>query len=144
LKAYGARTVALDIVFSEPSNTASDAVLAGAFRKSGNVVAGYFFRQEEGKPITLELLQRSKVNDVRLDSGVQVIPVMTFPTVEMNIAIITDASSSTGFFNILPDRDGILRVGNLIALYGGEAYPALPLSALRHYLDNRIILDIAP
>lgn len=143
LKAYGAKTVALDIVFSEPSNAASDAALARAFRKSGNVIAGYFFRREAGKAVARELLRRSRVNAVKLGNDVQEVPVFTFPNVEMNIPMISDASNSTGFFNILPDRDGIVRVATLVAVYGGDVYPSLPLAALRHYLGNGITLDIA-
>ncbi len=143
LDTYGAKTIAMDIVFSEPSNASSDKELAGALRKSGNVIAGYFFRGEEGKPATVELLQRTKVSDVRLGSEVQGLPVVTFPGVEMNIPIISDAARSAGFFNILPDRDGILRFATLVALYRGDAYPSLPLAALRHHLANKLIIDVA-
>lgn len=143
LKVYGAKTVALDIVFSEHSNAASDKALAVAFRKSGNIIAGYFFRREAGKPVARELLQRSRVNNVRLGSNVQEAPVFTFPNVEMNIPMISAASSSTGFFNILPDRDGILRAATLVAVYERDVYPSLPLAALRHYLGNGITLDVA-
>src|SRR5271169_2825461 len=62
LNGYCAKTIAMDIVLSEPSNASSDTELAGAFRKSGNVVAVYFFRGEEGKRVASQLLQRSKIS----------------------------------------------------------------------------------
>lgn len=142
LKEYGAKTVALDIVFSEPSNAESDSALAGSFRRNQNVIGGYFFRQEEGKPAALDLLQRSKMDDVISGSGVQGIPVPAFPKVEMNIPAISAAAGGTGFFNVVPDRDGIVRVAELVAMYGGNVYPSLPLAALRHYLGNGITMAV--
>src|SRR5258706_5235299 len=55
LKAEGARVIALDVVFSDPSPKAADFDLSGddralddSLRKAGNVVLGYFFRGEPG------------------------------------------------------------------------------------------------
>lgn len=145
LKSYGAKTVALDIVFSEPSNPDSDTALSDAIHKSGNVIAGYFFRSEEEsqQSAPLELLESSRIKIIRMRGNVTQVPVVTYPYVETNIPPISKASINSGFFNIIPDKDGIMRTSNLVMLYEGEIYPSLPLSALRHYLGNEIILDIA-
>ncbi|MBM4136038.1 MAG: adenylate/guanylate cyclase domain-containing protein [Nitrospira sp.] len=145
LKSYGAKTVALDIVFSEPSNPDSDTALSDAIQKSGNVIAGYFFRSEEEsqQSASLELLEPSRIKIIRMRGNVTQVPVVTYPYVETNIPPISKASINSGFFNIIPDKDGIMRTSNLAMLYGGEMYPSLPLSALRHYLGNEIILDVA-
>jgi len=144
LKSYGAKTVALDIVFSETSDLHSDKALSEAMRKSGNVVAGYFFRyEEEGQTAALELLQPSKIKVVRATEDVKEVPIITYPNVELNIPVISEASAGSGFFNILPDKDGIIRTANLLMLYDGEVYPSLALSALRHYMEGEIMLDIA-
>jgi adenylate cyclase len=47
---YGTKVTALDIVFSEPQNAAADRALAGSIKKAGNVVLGYFFREEKNEP----------------------------------------------------------------------------------------------
>ncbi|MEW6068834.1 MAG: adenylate/guanylate cyclase domain-containing protein [Nitrospirota bacterium] len=145
LKSYGVKTIALDIVFSEPSNSESDKALSEVIRKSGNVVSGYFFRhEEESKSDTVtELLQHSRIKVVRVQENVTEVPVLTYPNLETNLALISKASVSSGFFNIIPDRDGIIRVSNMLMLYEGDIYPSLALSALRHYLGSEIILDIA-
>ena len=44
LKEYGAKVVALDIVFSEPSDSREDAVLSKTIEKNGSVILGYFFQ----------------------------------------------------------------------------------------------------
>ena len=53
LKADGARVIALDMVFSDPSPkepgydlSNDDRVLAAALSEAGNVVLGYFFRRD--------------------------------------------------------------------------------------------------
>src|SRR5690349_7821926 len=49
LAEYGTKVTALDIVFSEPQAEARDRALARAVKSSGNVVMGYFLRNEQQK-----------------------------------------------------------------------------------------------
>ncbi len=143
LKHYGAKTIALDIVFSEPSQPQEDKALAKAIRRSGNVVAGYFFRREkeETEPA---LIEPSKLKVLRISEGVEAVPFESYPYVEPNIPEISFAASSAGFFNIVPDGDGIVRQAVQVMLYDGDVYPSLPLAALRHYMGAEPVLDIAP
>jgi len=144
LSLYGAKTTALDIVFSEPSQSQEDMALAKAIRKSGNVVAGYFFRHEEEAVAEPELIQLSKIKVLRIGEGVTGVPFESYPYVEMNIPPVAGAASSAGFFNIVPDGDGIVRQAVQVMLYDGDVYPSLPLAALRHYMGAEPVLDIAP
>ncbi|MBI5050285.1 MAG: adenylate/guanylate cyclase domain-containing protein [Nitrospirae bacterium] len=146
IKSYGARTIAFDIVFSEPSNPDSDRTLSDAVREGGSVIAGYFFRQEaEKQPVAhSEILQSSKIKIIRMSENVSEVPIMTYPNVELNILPVSMASANSGFFNIVPDKDGIIRTANLLMLFDGDVYPSLSLSALRHYLGGEVMLDIAP
>lgn len=145
LKAYGARSVALDMTFSEPSTPKSDQALAEAIQESGNVVAGYFFtdQNQETSETSLQWLRRSKIKAVRLRGNVSAVPLTTYPYVEPDIPVIAQASVDAGFFNIMPDRDGVIRTSDLLILYDGEPYPSLALSALRQYLGGEVVLDIA-
>lgn len=145
IKSYGATTIAFDIVFSEASNPDSDRAFSDAIKENGNVIAGYFFRQETEKQSAeaSEALQSSKIKVVRMSENVTEVPLMTYPNVELNIPQVSEASEGAGFFNILPDKDGIIRTETLLMLYDGDPYPSLSLSSLRHYLGSEIVLDIA-
>lgn len=145
LKAYGAKTICLDIVFSETSTPESDKALAESIKKAGNVITGYFFRQEDEKQSdeSLNILKESRIKVLRIKDNVTEIPVVTFPTVETNIPIIARSSYASGFFNVIHDRDGIIRTANLLVLFNGDIYPSLPLSGLKNYLGNEIFLDVA-
>lgn len=144
LKKYGARTVALDIVFSEPSNPESDKALADSILRSGNVVAGHFFREEADSqsPEMSQLLSQSRIKVVRTQGEADTVNIPYLEYAEANLPAITRASASSAFFNIIPDSDGIIRNSNLLMLYDGDVYPSLALAALRHYLGREIILDI--
>lgn len=145
LKDYGVKTIALDIVFSETSYKESDKTLADAIKMAGNVITGYFFRQEEEKPSeeSLNILRESRVKVARIEDNVSEVPVATFSNVETNIPIISSVSYGSGFFNIIHDKDGIIRSSNLLILFDGEVYPSLSLIALKHYLNGEIVLDLA-
>jgi adenylate cyclase len=47
-----------------------------------------------------------------------------------NLSLLTEAATSTGFFNITTDQDGILRRAPLVIEYDGQFYPSLPLATL--------------
>jgi adenylate cyclase len=145
LNSYGAKTIAFDIIFSESSNPESDKALTDAIQKNGNVIAGYFFRSEGETPPkeALMLLEQSRVKIIKTIGNVSEVPVYSYPTVELNIPLIARSASSAGFFNIIPDTDGILRSTNILMLYDGYVYPSLPLAALRHYMGSEIVLEIA-
>ncbi|MBI5213736.1 MAG: adenylate/guanylate cyclase domain-containing protein [Nitrospirae bacterium] len=145
LKLYGAKTIALDIVFSEPSNPGSDKQLADAFRSSGSVVGGYFFREEteQSDSGSLSALEQSRIKILKIRDNATDVPIAGYSSVELNIPEIAQSAVSAGFFNIIQDSDGILRSSNLLMIYDGNVYPSLALSALRHYLGSEIILEAA-
>src|SRR6185369_2878505 len=53
LSADGAKVIALDMIFSEPTSPTEDRALADAIARSGRVVLGYFFRRRppEAMPV---------------------------------------------------------------------------------------------
>ncbi len=147
-----ARVAALDIVFSEPQNAEADAALAEAVRGSGNVVLGYFFRDDstdEPHPVALRQIKRSaiKLMDVIGDQsqgGEIIFPGIEFSGAEPNISVIGRGAKGFGSFNIVPQDDGIYRVANLVFKYGDDMYPSLALEALRRYYKGEIVLHMAP
>ncbi|MCX7724667.1 MAG: adenylate/guanylate cyclase domain-containing protein [Thermodesulfovibrio sp.] len=132
--------IAIDIVFSEPSNAYSDRLLSNAINK-GNTVVGYYFRDEETKINTQSYinLMQSRIKIVKLLEDVKTIPVKEFPYAELNIPSI---KAQAGFFNIIPDDDGVYRKINLIALYNGELYPHLSLKTLEKLRNTPIVLTL--
>jgi len=144
LSLYGAKVTALDIVFSEPQNQAADAALANAIAKSGNVVMGYFFREEEQPvdPTALAQMERATVKLIKVAEGVQSIPLTEYKNLDVNISKLGDKALDFGFFNAKPDGDGLYRRSSLLLLYNGDIYPSLAMNALRHYLGSDIMLEV--
>ncbi|HSC45244.1 MAG TPA: adenylate/guanylate cyclase domain-containing protein [Candidatus Acidoferrum sp.] len=77
---------------------------------------------------------------------------------EANLAVLTSAlseeKSSTGFFNIYADSDGVIRRSNLIIPYGRsqdlnewDIYASLEVQAIRSFLDlpnEQVVLEFGP
>jgi adenylate cyclase len=141
---YGTKVTALDIVFSEPQNDAADRALAASIKKAGNVVLGYFFREEKNDPpaAALAQLENAKLKLIKVTDGVQNIPIPEFTSFDLNIPIIGAGALDFGFFNARPDADGLYRRSILLLLWNGEIYPSLAMKALRHYLGSEIMLDV--
>ncbi len=163
IQGLGAASVALDIVFSEPDRTSldilreelhkdyniridfqglppmlrdNDQVMAEALRK-GPFVLGYHFNfdlaqlpQGPGEchlvPVTLPVFTvpgAKSWEEVLYDA----------PGVVCNIRVLSEAADASGFFNALPDGDGIMRRSPLVIAYEGKFYPGLALAALKMY-----------
>lgn len=144
LAQYGAKVTALDIVFSEPQNQRSDGALASSVARSGNVVMGYFFRDEEQSidPVAQLQLETAKIKLVKVADGVESIPLTEYRAVDVNLARLGKGALDFGFFNARPDGDGLYRRSVLLLLYNGDVYPSLAMKALQHYLGGEIVLDV--
>jgi len=57
-----------------------------------------------------------------------------------NLPELTRAAHFSGFFNISPDRDGILRSVPLLMKYKGEFYPSLALAVLMKAFNTKSLL----
>jgi CHASE2 domain-containing sensor protein len=57
-----------------------------------------------------------------------------------NLKKFSEAAAASGFFNISPDRDGILRRVPLIIEYKGRFYPSLALATLMRALNSNEVL----
>ena len=143
---YGTKVTALDIVFSEPQNPAADQALAASVTKAGNVVMGYFFREEqsEAPADSLAQLDSAKLKLIKIADGVQSIPIPEFSGLDLNIPAVGAGALDFGFFNARPDSDGLYRRSILLLLYNGDIYSSLAMKALNHYLGSDIMLDVKP
>lgn len=141
---YGTKVTALDIVFSESQNPTADRALATSVKKSGNVVMGYFFREEQGVllPEAVSQLENAKVKLIKVEEGVQNIPLLEYANADLNIPQIGDGAVDFGFFNARPDSDGLYRSSILLLLFNGDIYPSLSMKALQHYWGSETMLDV--
>jgi adenylate cyclase len=120
----GARGVAFDVIFSEPSfySPQDDSALGDAMARAGNVTLGV--------PLT------------RLEGGTEPPPKLFLPVAppertlpayigaQMPIAVLSSAVGVLGSVTFLPDNDGVYRSMAHLVLCGGRIVPSLPLALL--------------
>ena len=147
LKREGAAVIALDIIYLQPQDAAQDQALAQALAAPGApVIGGYFFR---GEPITLGpdaavgYLKQSRIGIVWETPDARRELVHAFPFVESNQPDLAQLFGGLGFFNYIPDLDGLIRNAPLVLGYDGDFYPSLPLAALARYLKAPIKLRLS-
>ncbi|HUU39990.1 MAG TPA: CHASE2 domain-containing protein, partial [Desulfatiglandales bacterium] len=127
----------------------NDLTLANALKRSkAKVVLGYFFHMSqkglgyeiEKKTIDTKLAQISKSKYPIIQSSPGGYPdEETFFKAyapETNLPMLTDAADSSGYFNMFPDFDGVVRWIPCIIKSGDEIFPPLSMQSLWHYLDN--------
>jgi adenylate cyclase len=132
---YGSKVTALDVVFSEAQNPASDRALAESIIMSGNVVAGHFFRNEMHPidPDVMVQIRSSRVSQLQIDEHVTSVPLSQYASMDANRAQIGQGALAYGFFNVISDMDGLFRQVPLLMLFNGDVYSSLVLQALQQY-----------
>ena len=168
LRKLGALSIGLDILFAEGDRTSINAIkkelsrdfavdlefrgvpqevtdndkrLADAL-SLGRVVLGYQFLFEEGSDsdgCLLHPLHVNRLGHVRAEESPEIFN--TARGVSCNLEILSRAAAASGFFNVSPDPDGILRRVPLIIEHKGKLYPSLALATLMRALNlNEVLL----
>ncbi len=167
LRELGALGIGLDMVFAEDDRTSmvairkeflhdfgidlefgevprdlrdSDKRLADALSR-GNVVLGYQFLFEEDSDshnCLLHSLRVNKLGDLREEEDSSVF--IHARGVCCNLKTLSQAAGASGFFNISPDPDGILRRVPLTIGYKGRFYPSLALATVMRSLGVKNVL----
>ncbi|HEY6126597.1 MAG TPA: adenylate/guanylate cyclase domain-containing protein [Candidatus Acidoferrum sp.] len=99
-----------------------------------------------GKSDRIALIQKFRP-DRLLPQGTEAnLPVLT--------NVLSEETSSTGFFNVYPDIDGVVRRSNLIIPYGRskdfsdwDIYPSLDVQTVRSFLNlpnDQVVLEFGP
>ena len=157
LRDKGALSIGLDMLFAEEDRTSihsikkeflrdfgvdlgfrnvpqnlidSDQRLADALSR-GSVLLGYQFLFEEDSDSESCLLHPLHVN--KLGHGKteeDPLPFIHARSVSCNLKIFSKATAGSGFFNVSPDSDGILRRVPLVIEHKGKLYPSLALTTL--------------
>lgn len=155
LHAAGAAVIAVDMSFPEPETHPLDEIkqrLPAATKfdpslftyyqqldgdeylsnslKGKNVILGNLFHQSDSfqkgllKPALIDWQSRTKNLPTSL----------VMSGVTANLPKLAIAAAQTGFLNIFPDDDGVLRLAPLVLEFKQQLYPSLALQATRQYL----------
>jgi adenylate cyclase len=167
LRNLGALSIGLDMLFAEEDRTSihsirkdilrdfgvdlgfrgvpqglrdNDQRLAEALSR-GPFLLGYQFLFEEDSDSEHCLLHPLRVNQIGHDKAEKDSPLFIHArSVSCNLKMFSEAAAGSGFFNVLPDSDGILRRVPLIIEHGGRLYPSLGLVTLMKALGVRDVL----
>lgn len=133
----GAKAVAFDVIFSEPSiyGPEDDAVLAAASQRFGAVIQTVYFSGQPGqsyswpadlhKPLFNIDAEGARLAGFRLAEEIQESWSALFP-----ITNIRDTAGAIGNVTGKPDPDSVFRRMNLFALFDGKAVPELAAASL--------------
>ena len=126
----------------------SDMDLAKAIANSqAKVVLGYFFHMSS-KSLDYELPSQEielRLKQIQSSMYPQLVydgkppsssPFVTAYAPEINLEIFNNAAQSSGFFNMIADRDGVLRWMPLLIRCGDGLFPPLSILCVWHYLDH--------
>jgi adenylate cyclase len=130
-----------------------DDVLARAIRESRRAVLGDFFFMNPGEVPHLRegeatqmpaLAEQSEYPVVRKRKSLEDVPYIPRPhLVRGNIPVIAGAGRAFGFFNMVPDTDGVVRAVPLVMEYQGRYLMPLSIQTLRYGGDpSAWILDL--
>jgi adenylate cyclase len=170
LRELGALSIGLDILFGEEDRTSIHTIRRELLRDFGinlgfrevpqdlrdndqrfadalskvPVVLGYQFLFEEDSDSESCLLHPLHVNKLGYDkAGEDSRLFIHARSVSCNLRVFSEAAAGSGFFNVSPDTDGILRRVPLIIEHRGRLYPSLALGTLMKALGvNDVLLKM--
>jgi adenylate cyclase len=157
----------------------ADKQFASAIQRFGTVVLGNFFLHTEAdlrgmddktldtyanqiasysfpsvRPLRPETGKRDRVSLMEKFQPDNLLPKGTEANLEVLSSALSEESSTTGFFNVYPDVDGVVRQANLIIPYGRskdfndwDIYPSLDVQAVRYYFrlpNEQVVLEYGP
>ncbi|MGE5698675.1 MAG: CHASE2 domain-containing protein [Deltaproteobacteria bacterium] len=169
IREAGAAAVGLDMVFAEPDRTSLNS-LSGEIRRdlgAGMALAGippdaldtdralaqalsgvpavlgyqFDFGSPRGRSCVLHPLRAA----IRSDGGEdESMGLFDAPGVVCNLPVLSRAAGSSGFFNVTPDSDGMLRRVPLVIRHKGALYPSLALAVYLRARGGDAVLEAGP
>jgi serine phosphatase RsbU (regulator of sigma subunit) len=131
----------IDFIFTDRISESDDQPLIDATRKAGNVYYGLDFgrlsKKSEIKPASPQTDNRQYSDSKRWPTRLKGDPKRFWAGTKPRApyGALSLASKGTGFLNLTPDPDGIIRRLPLLVRYQGVIYPSLSLRALCDYLN---------
>jgi adenylate cyclase len=131
-----AKVIAFDIVFADRVQDEKNSLHLEQALRAAPVILGYYLSSEAGARRTGVLPQ--PFGSSVLAPGTQVTHWTGYGA---NLPQLGAAAKAQGFFNPIPDSDGVVRSLPLLAEFEGKLYESLALTTLRHYLSaERMVL----
>ena len=144
--------IGLDMAFPEPDRNSPkvvletlgldaqnvkdyDEILATAFKKS-HLVSGHIF-DFSSTNVKGKIPNTSSVIIQKGYTGQEYLP--EAKGLISNISLLQDSTTSSGFFNMISDEDGVTRSVPLLIKYKGAIYPSLSLELVRTLWKNSMI-----
>jgi CHASE2 domain-containing sensor protein len=138
----------VDFIHESRKNADNDLALANAIKNSSaTVVLGYFFHMSEAElgyrleqSAIDQQLQRISASKYALimskaqDMGV--VPFLRAYAPESNLEMFTAAATSSGYFSVKSDPDGVVRWMPLMIQGGEDLFPPLAVVCAWHYLGK--------
>lgn len=143
LSTLGATVVAFDVLFAEPErlDAAGDARLAAAFARVPVVVGHGFTFEAPAPPTGCELHPADLAERQRGDQPPRA-GLFEATGAICALPALASAAGASGFINVTPDPDGLLRRMPLLLRYRDRVYPALPLAAAHRMTGGgALVLD---
>lgn len=157
----------------------ADKQFAAAIQRFGAVVLGNFFLHTEAdlrglddktldayanqiafysfpsvRPLHPETGKQDRISLMEKFAPDNLLPKGTEANLEVLTSALSEEASSTGFFNVYPDVDGVVRQSNLIIPYGRskdfsewDIYASLDVQAVRSYFrlpNEQVVLEYGP
>jgi adenylate cyclase len=127
----------------------NDQKFAGALSRFDNTILGYFLFFEKSETLTQ--------NKQRVDDFVNILSFQAYPQVihpeyggkmachfceakglEPNLPKLAENAKNFGFFNVIPDADGVVRREPVIVRYQDGYYPSLDVAAVLAYHNSSL------
>lgn len=132
----------------------NDKLLADAIVKSSSkIVLGHFFHMDPKAAARLSQsdleahqanIKGSRHKFVRYESAAaQNVPMIEAQLPQSNIKMIAEATEYSGYFNMFPDPDGVVRWIPAVFKFNDELYAPLSLVAASAFLDNPLSVNVA-
>jgi adenylate cyclase len=141
--------------YLEKLKTASDndRLLAEAIKKSDSkIILGYFFHIGEQKPLYADektiSLHEENIRGSRYPiafyppGGISELFMKDAAMPQSDIAVISDSTEYSGFFNMFPDRDGVVRRIPGVIKFRKELYAPLSFIAAGVYLNESLAVKV--
>ncbi len=154
--ALGLSSPRLETLLDESRRSAdNDGALARALRESAAAtVLGYFFHMTEADHHVdetkiereLELIAPSKYPLVAYRTPAAAdVPLLRAYAPEADLPSLTEAASSSGYFSVRQDADGVVRWMPLVIQAGDDLFPPLSVVAAWQYLDRpKLAVTVGP
>lgn len=145
-----------EFLLDSKRNADNDLTLSSTMKNSrSSVVLGYFFHMSQAglnykvdqKSMEMQLRRISNSKYplvIYKDKTLVVDPFISAYAPVGNLEVLSESASGTGYFNMFPDQDGVVRWMPLIMRCGEEIFSPLSVQTLWHFLDKpRLMIQVA-